>query len=424
MHTPLADRIRPVSLDDIVGQKHLIGENMPLRNIIESGELPNMIFYGPSGTGKTTLARMIAKKTDRTLRKLNCTTAGTQDIRDIVNDLNSFTAPNGILLYLDEIQYFNKKQQQTLLEYIEDGSITLIASTTENPYFYVYSAILSRSSVFEFKYVTPDEVENAVIRGFRLLEKEKDETFEIETGVTRHIANACGGDVRKSLNAVELCVLAAKKPQNGEKRVITLESAQSLTQKSAMKYDREGDEHYDILSAFQKSMRGSDPDAAIHYLSRLLEAGDMTSAIRRLLVCAAEDVGLAYPMILPIVKAATDIALQVGMPEARLPLADAVILVCNSPKSNTAHDAVNEAMSDLQKGKSGPIPRQLQNKHFDGDDAEIKGQFYLYPHDYPNRWVEQQYLPDALKNKRYYFYGDNKQEQAAKEYWDKIKGRK
>lgn len=424
MHTPLADRIRPVSLDDIVGQKHLIGENMPLRNIIESGELPNMIFYGPSGTGKTTLARMIAKKTDRTLRKLNCTTAGTQDIRDIVNDLNSFTAPNGILLYLDEIQYFNKKQQQTLLEYIEDGSITLIASTTENPYFYVYSAILSRSSVFEFKYVTPDEVENAVIRGFRLLEEEKDETFEIETGVTRHIANACGGDVRKSLNAVELCVLAAKKPQNGEKRVITLESAQSLTQKSAMKYDREGDEHYDILSAFQKSMRGSDPDAAIHYLSRLLEAGDMTSAIRRLLVCSAEDVGLAYPMILPIVKAATDIALQVGMPEARLPLADAVILVCNSPKSNTAHNAVIEAMEDLKKGKSGPIPRQLQNKHFDGDDAEIKGQFYLYPHDYPNRWVEQQYLPDALKNKQYYFYGDNKQEQAAKEYWDKIKGRK
>ena len=424
MHTPLADRIRPVSLDDIVGQKHLIGENMPLRNIIESGELPNMIFYGPSGTGKTTLARMIAKKTDRTLRKLNCTTAGTQDIRDIVNDLNSFTAPNGILLYLDEIQYFNKKQQQTLLEYIEDGSITLIASTTENPYFYVYSAILSRSSVFEFKYVSPDEVENAVIRGFKLLAEEKNEVFDVETGVTRHIANACGGDVRKSLNAVELCVLAAKKPKEGEKRVITLESAKSLTQKSAMKYDREGDEHYDILSAFQKSMRGSDPDAAIHYLARLLEAGDMTSAIRRRLVCAAEDVGLAYPMILPIVKAATDIALQVGMPEARLPLADAVILVCNSPKSNTAHNAVIEAMDDLKKGKSGPIPRQLQNMHYDGDDAAVKGQFYMYPHDYPNRWVEQQYLPDALKTKQYYFYGDNKQEQAAKEYWDIIKGKK
>ena len=424
MHTPLAERIRPGSLDEIVGQKHLVGEGMPLRNIIESGELPNMIFYGPSGTGKTTLARIIAQKTDRTLRKLNCTTAGTQDIRDVVNDLNSFTAPNGILLYLDEIQYFNKKQQQTLLEYIEDGSITLIASTTENPYFYVYSAILSRSSVFEFKYVTPDDVEEAVKRGFNILAEEKNEIFEIEDGVSRHIATACGGDVRKSLNAVELCVLGAKKPLENEKRVITLESAKSLTQKSAMRYDREGDEHYDILSAFQKSMRGSDPDAAIHYLGRLLEAGDMTSAIRRLLVCAAEDVGLAYPMILPIVKAATDIALQVGMPEARLPLADAVILVCNSPKSNTAHDAINAAMDDLKRGKSGPIPRQLQNKHFDGDDAEVKGQFYLYPHDYPNRWVDQQYLPDVIKNQKYYTYGDNKQEQAAKEYWAKIKSNK
>ena len=424
MHTPLADRIRPTSIDDIVGQTHLIGEGMPLRNIIESGELPNMIFYGPSGTGKTTLARMIAQKTDRTLRKLNCTTAGTQDIRDIVEDLNAFTAPNGILLYLDEIQYFNKRQQQTLLEYIENGSITLIASTTENPYFYVYSAILSRSSVFEFKYVTPEDVEKAVNRGFSLLAEEKNEEFQIEDGVSMHIATACGGDVRKSLNAVELCVLAAKKPLENEKRIITLQSAQSLTQKSAMRYDREGDEHYDILSAFQKSMRGSDPDAAIHYLGRLLEAGDMTSAIRRLLVCAAEDVGLAYPMILPIVKAATDIALQVGMPEARLPLADAVILVCNSPKSNTAHDAINAAMSDLSAGKSGPIPRQLQNKHFDGDDAAVKGQFYKYPHDYPNRWVDQQYLPDALKNVQYYQYGDNKTEQAAKEYWDKIKGKK
>ena len=422
MMTPLADRIRPQSLDDIVGQTHLIGDGKPLRNIIESGELPNLIFYGPSGTGKTTLARMIAKKTDRTLRRLNCTTAGTQDIRDIVADLNAFTAPNGILLYLDEIQYFNKKQQQTLLEYIENGSITLIASTTENPYFYVYSAILSRSSVFEFKYVTPEEAEKAVIRGFRFLEEEKNEQFEIEDGVTFHIASACGGDVRKSLNAVELCVLGSKIPNEGEKRIITLENAKELTQKSAMRYDREGDDHYDILSAFQKSMRGSDPDAAVHYLGRLLEAGDMTSAIRRLLVCAAEDVGLAYPMILPIVKAATDIALQVGMPEARLPLADAVILVANSPKSNTGHNAINAAMEDLQNGKSGPVPRQLQNKHFDGDDAEEKGQFYLYPHDYKNRWVKQQYLPDAIKNRRYYEYGDNKQEQAAKEYWEKIKG--
>lgn len=424
MHTPLADRIRPQSIDEIVGQKHLIGEGMALRNIIESGELPNLIFYGPSGTGKTTLARMIAKKTDRTLRRLNCTTAGTQDIRDIVEDLNAFTSPNGILLYLDEIQYFNKKQQQTLLEYIENGSITLIASTTENPYFYVYSAILSRSSVFEFKYVTPEEVEKAVIRGFKLMEEEKGEKFTVEDGVTRHIANACGGDVRKSLNAVELCVLASQKPKENENRIITLENAKSLTQKSAMKYDREGDEHYDILSAFQKSMRGSDADAAIHYLARLLEAGDMTSAIRRLLVCASEDVGLAYPMIMPIVKAATDIALQVGMPEARIPLADAVILVCNSPKSNSGHDAIAAAMQDLKNGKSGPIPRQLQNKHFDGEDAEIKGQFYKYPHEYPNHWVAQQYLPDAIKNVHYYEYGENKQEQAAKEYWKKIKGGK
>ena len=421
MHTPLADRIRPQSLDDIVGQQHLVGEGKPLRNIIESGELPNMIFYGPSGTGKTTLARIIAQKTDRTLRKINCTTGGTQDIRDIVNELNGFTAPNGILLYLDEIQYFNKKQQQTLLEYIEDGSITLIASTTENPYFYVYSAILSRSSVFEFKYVTPDDVLGAVERGFNLLAEEKNEQLEIEDGVCRHIAQACGGDVRKSLNAVELCYLGAAKPKENESRFISLESAKALTQKTAMRYDRDGDDHYDILSAFQKSMRGSDPDAAVHYLARLLEAGDMPSAIRRMLVCAAEDVGLAYPMILPIAKAAADIALQVGMPEARLPLADAVILIANSPKSNTGHNAINAALEDLQKGKSGPVPRQLQNKHFDGDDAVVKGQFYKYPHDFPNRWVEQQYLPDVLRDAVYYEYGDNKTEQATKAYWEKIK---
>lgn len=421
MMTPLADRIRPESLDDIVGQEHLVGEGKPLRNIIESGELPNLIFYGPSGTGKTTLARIIAKKTDRVLRKLNCTTAGTQDIRDIVAELNTFSAPNGILLYLDEIQYFNKKQQQTLLEYIENGSITLIASTTENPYFYVYSAILSRSSVFEFKYVSPESAEKAVIRGFEFCAKEKNEKFEIEDGVIKHIATASGGDVRKCLNAVELSVLSARPPVDGEKRIITLENAMALTQKSAMRYDREGDEHYDLLSAFQKSMRGSDPDAAVYYLARLIEAGDMTSAIRRLLVCASEDVGLAYPQILPVVKAATDIALQVGLPEARIPLADAVILVANSPKSNSAYCAVDAATQDIRRGKAGPVPRNLQNMHFDGDDAAVKGQFYLYPHDYENKWVYQQYLPDCVRDKKYYIFGDNKQEQAARDYWLKIK---
>lgn len=421
MSTPLADRLRPQKIEDIVGQKHLLGEGMPLRNIIESGVCPNLIFYGPSGTGKTTLARIIAKMTDKKLHHLNGTNASTADIRDVVSELDTFAAPNGILLYLDEIQYFNKRQQQSLLEYIESGKITLIASTTENPYFYIYSAVLSRCTVFEFKSVEPSDVIPAVIKGFKFLEEELSGKITFEDGVPEHIALSSGGDVRKALNFTELSVLAAKPDKNGERK-ITLEQTGSLTDKNTFRYDKFGDEHYDILSAFQKSMRGSDPDAALHYLARLLEAGDMPSAIRRLLVCACEDVGLAYPNIIPIVKSACDIALQVGMPEARIPLGDAVVLVATSPKSNTAHLALDCALEDVRSGNYGRIPRTLQNKHFDGEDNENPGQFYKYPHDYPNRWVSQQYLPDAIKDKKYYTFGENKTETASKEYWKKVKG--
>ncbi len=421
MSAPLADRIRPQKIEEIVGQKHLLGEGMPLRSIIESGVCPNLIFYGPSGTGKTTLARIIAKMTDKKLHHLNGTNASTADIRDIVSELDTFAAPNGILLYLDEIQYFNKRQQQSLLEFIESGKITLIASTTENPYFYIYSAVLSRCTVFEFKSVEPQDVIPAVIRGFKFLEDELGSKITLEDGVAEHIAAASGGDVRKALNFTELAVLSAKPNGDGE-RIITLDSVGRLTTKNTFRYDKFGDEHYDILSAFQKSMRGSDPDAALHYLARLLEAGDMPSAIRRLLVCACEDVGLAYPSIIPIVKNACDIALQVGMPEAKIPLSDAVILVATSPKSNSGDMAITAALDDVRKGNYGRIPRTLQNKHFDGEDAEVKGQFYKYPHDYPNRWVPQQYLPDAIKDKKYYVFGENKNETACKEYWKRIKG--
>ena len=422
MSSPLADRLRPKTLDEMVGQTHLLAQGKPLRNIIESGELPNMVFYGPPGVGKTTLASIIAKQTDRHLVRLNGTTAGTGDIKEVVAQLDTLVARNGILLFLDEIQYFNKKQQQTLLEHIESGAITLIASTTENPYFYVYSAILSRSTVFEFKSVTPAETEKAVKRAFARLAEERHEEFSIEDGVCSHIATASAGDVRKALNSVELCVLSAN-TEDG-KRLITLENAKELTQKSAMRYDRDGDEHYDIISAYQKSMRGSDPDAAVHYLARLLEAGDLPSACRRLMVCASEDVGLAYPQIIPIVKAAVDAAMMLGLPEARIPLADAVILVATSPKSNSAYSAINAATADVKAGRTGPVPRQLQNMHYDGEDNPNKGQFYKYAHEYENHWVYQQYLPDAIKSRRYYEFCDNKNERAAAEYWARIKKKK
>lgn len=421
MRAPLADCIRPQTLDDVVGQRHLLGEGKALRRIIESGMIPNMVFYGPSGVGKTTVASIIARNTNMHLCKLNGTTASTADIRDVVAQVNTLQAVNGVLLYLDEIQYFNKKQQQTLLEFIENGSITLIASTTENPYFYVYNAILSRSTVFEFKPVEREEVARAVERAFRLLAEESGLSLRLEDGVAAYIAMACGGDVRKAMNAAELCAVAA---QGGEEAVVTMALARELTQRSALRYDRSGDEHYDILSAFQKSMRGSDPDAAVHYLARLLEAGDLPSACRRLMVCACEDVGLAWPQIIPIVKAAVDAAMMVGLPEARIPLADAVILVALAPKSNSGEAAINAAMADIQKGKTGSIPRTLQNKHYDSAEVQNKGQFYQYPHDFPNHWVDQQYLPDTLLGARYYSFGENKNEQSFKAYWENIKKRR
>ena len=418
MYKPLADEIRPHSLDDVVGQKHILGERGLLRRIVESGSIPNMIFYGPSGTGKTTVARIIAEKTNRTLRKLNATTAGLADIKEIIAELDTLLTPGGVLLYLDEIQYFNKKQQQSLLEFIEDGRITLIASTTENPYFCVFGAILSRSTVFEFKPVTPKEAEPAVMRAFSILAEREGKTPELEPGVVQRISRSCGGDVRKALNAVELLFSAAR--TDGDKVLISLDDAKTVTQRSAMRYDRDGDEHYDALSALMKSLRGSDADAALHYLARLLEAGDLVGACRRILCSASEDIGLAYPQAVPIVKACVDSALQLGLPEARLPLAEAVIFLATAPKSNSGLMAIDAAIADVRAGKSGPPPRELQNVHADGTGFE-RDQGYLYPHNFPNHWVRQQYLPDVIKDRVYYTYGDNKTEQAAKRYWDEIK---
>lgn len=418
MYQPLADALRPQELSDVCGQQHILGENGLLRRIIESGAVPNMIFYGPSGTGKTTVANLIAKKTQRKLCKLNATTASSADIKEIYAQLDTFLAPNGVLLYLDEIQYFNKKQQQTLLEYIENGKITLIASTTENPYFYVYNAILSRSTVFEFKPVEKAEAQRAVDRALNFLESRDSVTIVPEPGVTGHIAQSCGGDIRKALNAVEF-LYTATRPENSVVR-LTMADAKQVSQRSAMRYDKSGDDHYDDLSALMKSIRGSDPDAACHYLARLLEAGQMPSACRRLMCVAAEDVGLAYPQILPIVNACVDMALKLGMPEARLPLADAAVLMATSPKSNSAYLAIDAALDDVRKGKSGDFPRHLQNVHADTYTME-REQGYLYPHNYPNHWVKQQYLPDELVGAHYYEYGPNKLEQAAKQYWDSIK---
>ena len=420
MYQPLAEILRPKTLDEVYGQEHILGKGAVLRRLIESGKIPNMVFYGPSGTGKTTVANIIAEQTNRTLYKLNATTASTADIREIVSQLDTMMAPNGVLLYLDEIQSFNKKQQQSLLEHIENGKITLIASTTENPYFYVFNAILSRSTVFEFKQIDAAAALKAVKRAVSYLEQRTGLRARPEDGALEYIAQGCGGDIRKALNAVEV-LFSAGIPE-GDVLPLTLADAKAVTQKSALRADRDGDNYYDLLSALQKSIRGSDPDAAVHYLARLLEAGQMPSACRRLMVIAAEDVGLAYPQILPTVKSCVDMALMLGMPEARIPLADAAVLMATSPKSNSAYLAYDAAAEDVRRGKSGDFPRHLQNVHADTYTME-REQGYLYPHDYPNHWVKQQYLPDGLAGTHYYAYGPNKIEQAAKQYWDAVKGK-
>ncbi len=417
MYQPLAELLRPTSLDEVFGQAHILGPGCILRRIIASGNIPNLIFYGPSGTGKTTVANIIAEKTNRKLCRLNATTASTADIKEVVSQLDTFLAPNGVLLYLDEIQYFNKKQQQSLLEHIENGKITLIASTTENPYFAIFNAILSRSTIFEFKQITKEAALQAINRGIAFLEERNGVRADAEEGALSYMASACGGDLRKAMNALE--VLFAAADLSGEVR-ISLADAKAVTQRSAMRYDREGDAHYDLLSALQKSIRGSDPDAAAHYLARLLEAGDMLSACRRLMVIACEDVGLAYPQIIPIVKACVDAATMLGMPEARIPLGDAAVLMATSPKSNSAYLAIDGALADVRTGKTGAPPRHLQNVHADSYSME-REQGYLYPHDFPGHWVRQSYLPEELTGAKYYEYGPNKLEQAAKRYWEEIK---
>ncbi len=409
MNRPLADIMRPNSLDEMVGQEHLLKEGSVFRNALNNKKVPNMIFYGPPGTGKTTIANIIAKQSNLSLYKLNGTSASTDDIKKVIGEINSLFNNKGILLYLDEIQYLNKKQQQSLLEFVESGDITLIASTTENPYFYIYPALISRCVVFEFKAISSKEIEKGILRACSTL------NIEIEEEALRKLAQASNGDMRKCLNNLEFLTSSL------EDNKITLAKVDELIDKANIVYDRGEDKHFDNLSAFMKSLRGSDPDAALFYMAKLLEGGDLIAVCRRLLCSASEDVGLAYPQAIPIVKAAVDSALQLGLPEARLPLANACILLATAPKSNSAYLGIDAALEDVRNGLGINVPRQLQNTHFDGKDAKVKGQHYQYPHDFPNHWVDQQYLPDDIKDHKYYVYQDNKYEQSLKEYWSKVK---
>ncbi|MEG0913567.1 MAG: replication-associated recombination protein A [Oscillospiraceae bacterium] len=420
--TPLAQLLRPTTLDEVFGQNHLLDKGKVFRNAVDSGVIPNMIFYGPSGVGKTTVARIIAENSNMQLFKLNGTSASTADIKEVISGVNSLAGIGGILLYLDEIQYFNKKQQQSLLETVEDGSITLIASTTENPYFYVYNALLSRCTVFEFKPLDYLDIRQAVDRAFELLEQGENVQYKVDEETRDYIAKTAGGDVRKSLNAVDL-LSAAAVVTDGIK-IVTLDAAKQVSAHSSSRYDRADDVHQDLLSGLQKSVRGSDPDAALHYLSRLLIAGDIISPCRRLLVMASEDIGLAYPMAAVIVKNCVDSAMQLGLPEARIPLAQAAVMLATAPKSNSAYLGIDAAMADVQNGESGDVPPHLKGTGYSGAAKLGRGLTYKYPHDFPNHWVEQQYLPDSLTSPSYYKYGDNKTEQAAKAYWDSIKNRK
>lgn len=421
MYRPLADRIRPTDFDDVCGQTEILGKNGLLRRAVETEFIPNMIFYGPPGTGKTTVAGIIAAKANRKLYKLNATTASVSDIKSIIDELDTMLAPNGVLLYLDEIQYFSKKQQQSLLEFIENGKITLIASTTENPYFYIYNAILSRSAIFEFKPLETKDVLRAVERGFDEWQKESSVNLQLEDGVAEHIAKTCGGDVRKAINCVELLANTAKRTDDGKYATITFKDTELCSRRSSVRYDKDGDSHYDLLSAFHKSLRGSDPSAAVYYLAKILSGGDLPSACRRMLAAVSEDVGLAYPQAAVIVKSCVDSALQLGMPEARLPLAQAALLIATAPKSNSVVTAIDSAMQAAEKSENCNIPDALKDSHYSGAAQLGHGLSYKYPHNFKNNWVEQQYLPDAIKGESFYTFGSNKFESQCKAYWDNVK---